>query len=355
MKSLVLSGGGSRGAFTAGVVKYLLREKEMEFDMAVGNSIGSLVGGPALLGDYDYLSDSYTRMSNSDIFKNSFIGNISNFLGIHDAPIDASMEPLHNLLKEYYFTKKNLKKLLDTHKYFAVAIVNVYTGKVHFVSTKHVAEDKIKPGTFVKAILASCCEPVFTQPIQVFEEERSEFKKDLFYDGGVKEFIPLEHAVISGATNIWAISTNTLTNVNTNWGRNTAPDQVNTLKALLWTIGTILDEVARGDRFRADNYHKVDKAKKEVTEKARGFGLTDDQINQILDSFKIITPEGKSLPELRVIRPGKPIRGGLQFDPAIMLQYLVDGELAAEKFFNEGAPPYTDHTLAPWIHSVDYV
>ena len=355
MKSLVLSGGASKGAFTAGVAKYPLREKQMDFDMAVGNSTGSLVGGPALLGDYNYLADAYARFSNSDIFKNSLIGNVMNFLGIHNAPIDASMEPLHNLLKDYYFNNKKMEQLLDSGKYFAVALVNVFSGKVHFASTKHVLENKMKPETFVKAILASCCEPVFTQPIQVFEDEDSEFKDDLFYDGGVKEFIPFEHAVIVGASEIWAISTSPLTNTDTAWGRGTKPTQVNSLKALLWTVTAILDEVARGDRFRADNYFKIDKAKKDIEEKARGFGLTDDQIHKIMDAFKIVTPEGKSLPELRVIRPYEPMTTGLQFDPTIMLQYMANGELAAKRYFEEGAPVYTDATLVPWVHSVDYV
>jgi len=355
MKSLVLSGGASKGAFTAGVVKYLLREKRMDFDMAVGNSTGSLVGGPALLGEYNYLADIYTRVNNTDVFKNSFIGNVMKFTGLNDAPIDASMEPLHDILKEYYIKDHKLNKLLDTGKYFAVALVNVYSGKVHFISTKHVAEKRIKPSTFIKAILASCCEPVFTQPIQVFEEEASELRDDLFYDGGVKEFIPLEHAVIAGATEIWAVSTSTLTNKETSWGRGTQPDQVNSLKALLWTIGAMLDEVARGDRFRADNYFKIDKAKNDITAMTREFGLTDDQIQQILDALKLVTPGGKSLPALRVIRPYKPMTTSLEFDPAKMLQYLANGELAAQRYFEEGAPVYTDNTLAPWIHSEDYV
>ena len=150
MKSLVLSGGASKGAFTAGVVKYLLRERGMEFDMAVGNSTGSLVGGPALLGDYNYLSNIYTSVSNSDIFRNSLIGNISNFLGIQDGPIDASMEPLHDLLKEYYLQNGKLEELLNSGKLFAVAAVNVHTGNVHFLSTKHVSNNEIKPETFRK-------------------------------------------------------------------------------------------------------------------------------------------------------------------------------------------------------------
>lgn len=351
MKALVLSGGASKGAFTAGVVRYLLQERHMDFDCAVGNSTGSLVGGPALLGEYNYLSNVYVSVRDTDIFKNSFIGNLTNFLGIQDGPIDASMEPLHEILKEYYLTRGKLQELLDKDKLFSVATINVYSGKIHFISTRHVAENKIKPETFVKAILASCCEPVFTEPVQVYEDEdSSEFKDDLFYDGGVKEFIPLEHAVILGASEIWAVSTHTLKNEETEWGRDTNPDSVNILKALGWTISSILDEVARGDRFRADFYVKVDRVKKDFINKLQGFGLTQDQIDQLMGSFQDLTPSGRSLPELRIIRPSKPMHTSLSFDPAIMFTYLVDGERDAEKFIDAGAPLYTDDTIAPWNH-----
>lgn len=122
MRALVLSGGGSKGAFTAGVTKYLLRDQGMEFDIAVGNSTRSLVGGPALLeGEHDYLSNIYVSVSDSDIFKNSFFGSL-NFLGIQDGPIGASMDPLHDLLKDYYLTDGKLQELIDNDKLFSVAI-----------------------------------------------------------------------------------------------------------------------------------------------------------------------------------------------------------------------------------------
>ncbi len=146
MKALVLSGGASKGAFTAGVVEYLLRKEKMDFQLAVGTSTGSLVGGPALLGDYNYLANIYTTVANDDILDNSFVGKI---LG---SPIDASMEPLHKLLKKYYLNQSHLEELIHTgSKTLVVSMVNARTGKVHLVSsdTVGVGPGKIKHETFV--------------------------------------------------------------------------------------------------------------------------------------------------------------------------------------------------------------
>lgn len=348
MRALVLSGGGSKGAFTAGVVKYLLREQAMDFDLAVGSSTGSLVSAPALLKDYNYCANIYTSLSDTDIFKNSLTGRILNFLGIVEGPVGASMAPLHALLSDYYLSQGKLQALLDTGRTAVVATVNVRTGKVHFVSSQEVAAEKIKAETFVKAIVASCCEPAFTQPIQVFKNENSPFKNDLFYDGGVKEFIPLEHAVTLGADEIWAVSTHPLQNEETDWGGTTPPDEVALLKALGWTVDALLDEVARGDRFRADLYFRWHKAKNEIIRKARELGLSDDHAKQLVDLPTNIDPVGRSLPQLRMIYPRKAMHTSLEFDPAIMMGYLQDGLLTAEQFFNEGAPLYSDATLRPW-------
>lgn len=354
MRALVLSGGGAKGAFTAGVARYLLRDQNMDFDLAVGTSAGSLVGGPALLGDYNYLSNIYTGVENKDIFKNSLLGRILNFLNIVNAPIDADADPLHNLVKDYYLNDGRLEDLIDSGKEFVVTAVNVRTEKLHFISTKEVADGKIKPETFVNAIIASASEPVFTKPIRVFENEtNSEFKNDLFYDGGVKEFIPLEHAVILGGTDIWAISTNPLVNEETAWGGNTSPDDVNILDAVAWTVGGLLNEVARGDRFRADLYVRWDKAKNTIIQRAKDAGLNEAQAEQLVDLPDDESPTlGISLPLLRIIRPTELMGPSLEFDPAVMAGYLDTGILIAEEFFKNGAPLYKDDpTLRPWIRS----
>ena len=43
MRALVISGGGSKGAFAGGVAQFLMQEKGCEYDMFLGTSTGSLL------------------------------------------------------------------------------------------------------------------------------------------------------------------------------------------------------------------------------------------------------------------------------------------------------------------------
>ena len=43
MRALVISGGGSKGAFAGGVAQYLMQENGCEYDILIGSSTGSLL------------------------------------------------------------------------------------------------------------------------------------------------------------------------------------------------------------------------------------------------------------------------------------------------------------------------
>lgn len=43
MRALVISGGGSKGAFAGGVAQYLLQNKGRNYDLFLGTSTGSLL------------------------------------------------------------------------------------------------------------------------------------------------------------------------------------------------------------------------------------------------------------------------------------------------------------------------
>ena len=42
-KALVISGGGSKGAFAGGVAQYLMKKENREYDLFLGTSTGSLM------------------------------------------------------------------------------------------------------------------------------------------------------------------------------------------------------------------------------------------------------------------------------------------------------------------------
>ena len=74
MKALVISGGGSKGAFAGGVAEYLIKECGGDYDLFVGSSTGSLLVSHLALGKIDEIKDIFTNCKQNDIFNiNPFI------------------------------------------------------------------------------------------------------------------------------------------------------------------------------------------------------------------------------------------------------------------------------------------
>jgi predicted patatin/cPLA2 family phospholipase len=69
MKALVISGGGSKGAFAGGIVEYLKTVKNKKYDMYVASSTGTLVQLLASTGNIEKLKEAYTTVKNEDIWK----------------------------------------------------------------------------------------------------------------------------------------------------------------------------------------------------------------------------------------------------------------------------------------------
>ena len=70
-KALVISGGGSKGAFAGGVAEYLINEKKKDYDFFLGTSTGSLLVSHLALGMIDDLKALYTSVNQKDIFSNN--------------------------------------------------------------------------------------------------------------------------------------------------------------------------------------------------------------------------------------------------------------------------------------------
>ncbi|HUR31515.1 MAG TPA: patatin-like phospholipase family protein [Saprospiraceae bacterium] len=70
MKALVISGGGSKGAWAGGLVEYLSRERGMEWDVLIGSSTGSLLVPCIAVKAWDDIKRAYTTSSQKEIFSN---------------------------------------------------------------------------------------------------------------------------------------------------------------------------------------------------------------------------------------------------------------------------------------------
>ena len=68
MRALVISGGGSKGAFGGGVAQYLLQEGGKDYDLLVGTSTGSLLVPHLALNNIEKIKNIYTSVNQNSIF-----------------------------------------------------------------------------------------------------------------------------------------------------------------------------------------------------------------------------------------------------------------------------------------------
>ena len=112
-KALVISGGGSKGAFAGGVAEYLLKEKKNIYDIFLGTSTGSLMVSHLALGKIDALKSIYTQVNQRSIFNiNPF--RITNKNGVTIVNIRHTATIL-NFLKgsKTFGESKNLRRLIS--------------------------------------------------------------------------------------------------------------------------------------------------------------------------------------------------------------------------------------------------
>ena len=68
MRALVISGGGSKGAFAGGVAQFLMQDHGYEYDMFLGTSTGSLLIPHLSLNKIDKVYNLFTNVTQRDIF-----------------------------------------------------------------------------------------------------------------------------------------------------------------------------------------------------------------------------------------------------------------------------------------------
>ena len=68
MRALVISGGGSKGAFAGGVAQYLIETLKRDYQLYIGTSTGSLLVSHLALRKIEKIKEVYTSVTNDSIF-----------------------------------------------------------------------------------------------------------------------------------------------------------------------------------------------------------------------------------------------------------------------------------------------
>jgi NTE family protein len=205
MKALVISGGGSKGAFAGGVAQYLIQDLKRDYEMYIGTSTGSLLVSHLALGKVEKIKEIYTSVNQKSIFSNC------PFLIKKKYGEDAIEISHWNVLKNFisgsktFGESKNLKKLiLDVfteeefetlkieQKNIIITVSNLSLNSVEYKSINDCSYHD-----FCEWIWISCNYIPFMSLVR---------KNGCDYaDGGFAAMIPIEEAIKNGATHVDAI------------------------------------------------------------------------------------------------------------------------------------------------------
>ena len=205
MRAMVISGGGSKGAFAGGVAEYLLKTEQRQYDMFLGSSTGSLLIPHLALGTIEKIQEAYTNVHQRNIFSISpFVVRKrkgEEFIRINHLNVVSQFLKGRRTFGESKGLKKLIKRIFSEEEYTAlknsstdviITVTNLTVNQVEYKTLKEVSYED-----FCEWVWISCNYIPFM----------SLAKKDDFEyaDGGFSCVVPLHEAIKRGATEIDAI------------------------------------------------------------------------------------------------------------------------------------------------------
>jgi predicted patatin/cPLA2 family phospholipase len=203
MRALVISGGGSKGAFAGGVAQYLMQENGCKYDILIGSSTGSLLIPHLALGEVNKIYTIYSNVNMRSIF------DISPFVVKNKNTPNETVSINHlNVFKQFLKGKRTFgesHKLLEYIKEnFSVAefvllkstacevvvtVTNLTKNEVEYKSIKDFDYDD-----FCEWIWISCNYIPF---MSLATKNGFEYG-----DGGFSSLVPIREAINRGATEV---------------------------------------------------------------------------------------------------------------------------------------------------------
>lgn len=185
MRALVLSGGGSLGAFQVGVIKYLASQGD-SFDLFVGISVGAINAAhlamfPSFTIGAARLVELWGPLTTASIHKRWFPFGYAHALWKLGA---RNTSPLRELIDRELNPERLRKGLV-------VGAVAVETGEYRTFDERH--------PEIARAVMASCSLPVFLEAVKL--------DGLTWVDGGARNVTPLKDAIDHGADEIVVVTT----------------------------------------------------------------------------------------------------------------------------------------------------
>ncbi|MEP6713298.1 MAG: patatin-like phospholipase family protein [Ferruginibacter sp.] len=341
-KALVVSGGGSKGAFAVGVIKHLTQNFDLDFEVVVGTSTGSLIAPLVALNKIDDLEKLYTTITNDDIIIKDNLGNrLSENSIFRVTPL---WEKIKSIYTDDFFAQLNQsgKEIyLNTTCLQSEELV-VFTNAVAPKESNYYTVRKlVSADHFRKAVLASACQPVFMTPVKVNLDVPGEQNPNYqFVDGGVREYAGVQIAIDAEAKEIFTILLSSK-----NPGKNIT-EYKTMFPVLEQTIAIFTTDVGMNDLVIPFQYNNALKYIDAVKKKMVREGVNANDISRYFnieggDSLF----EDKVPLKIHILQPDTPLGGGpggLDFIPADMRLMLTKGQNAAADFIASLNPGEVD-------------
>lgn len=203
MRALVISGGGSKGAFAGGVAQYLMEELQHDYDIFVGTSTGSLLISHLALNEVKKIREVFTSVNQKSIFNSCpFVTKKDKFggkqIGINHFNV------VRNFLKgkKTFGESKNLRKLIgktftenefntlkNAKKEVVVTVSNLSLNQVEYKSVNDFEYEDFLDWIWISSN--------FTPFMSLVKKEGCEYA-----DGGFGSMVPIEEAINRGATKV---------------------------------------------------------------------------------------------------------------------------------------------------------
>lgn len=205
MRALVISGGGSKGAFAGGVAQYLMEGLGRDYDLFLGTSTGSLLVPHLAVHDIGKLYNIFTNVQQHDIFSISpfvqrkkgdreyvsidFFNSLWQFIRMKRT-FGESKALKRNIRQN--FTREEYNKIRSTKEDVVVTVSNLSMNRVEYKSIRDFTYEE-----FCNWIWISCNYIPFMSLATVNGYE--------YADGGLGCVIPIREAILRGATEVDAV------------------------------------------------------------------------------------------------------------------------------------------------------
>lgn len=315
--ALVLSGGGSKGAFQVGFMEELILNRGVDVGIFGGVSTGSIQALGGAQGEVARLRDIWLAIEGPrDIYRKRFGGIIGGVVGGADSLNDAA--PIRAKIKAF----ANPAKLASSGKRLVVGVVSLTTGQFRVV-------DQTAPD-IADWVYASSAVPVAFQPLKR-RDATGNIEK--WVDGGVRNITPLAAVMELAPRAIIVVLASPIVDDESHGDS----DYSNLVEIGIRSAGILANEVFVNDVGNADLINDLLRARGEQRQHLAAAGLDQAAIDRIMAPFDAITARYRFVPVV-LIAPTQRFSKSLDFDPAKIRTAMAAGRSAVADNWARLAP-----------------